>query len=1013
MSAPKKTTPNILTYLFSGFITGLAGLGFLFLILLQINNLPITMASISILHSFSLWVWVIDLIPIFFTVLSYLYWVEKNKNSDTFQTLEALIYTRAAEIEEINKALENEVLERQHIEETIGRAKRTWEATFDAVEDMVIVVDHKGAILRCNQAVIKNLNTTYQKIIGKDFASTFFLDKSRDLTTYTSEGTEIQVANVEGWFLVSKYPVPLEKDTTGSIFVFSNITNQKIAETEILRQKQFFETLFENSPVAIVTLDSEENIVSCNPAFEDLYGYSKNEVLGKNLDRLVTTEEIYNQGEAITKKVMTGARVNQFATRVHKDGSKIEVELAGVPIKIDGKSVGALAIYHDITELIEARRAAEAADQAKSEFLANMSHEIRTPMNGIIGMIELTQGTTLDVEQADYLNLARESADTLLTLLNDILDFSKIEAGHLDLEEIEFDLRTTVESVVATMAERAENKGLEMACLVYHDTPSKLIGDPGRIRQILINLLGNAIKFTERGEIVVRVRTEEESETTAKIRFEVSDTGIGIPEQRQAAIFDQFTQVDSSTTRKYGGTGLGLSISKQLTTMMGGHIGVRSTLGEGSTFYFTASLTKQQNGKPEKPLQVPVDIKGLSVLVIDDNQTNRMILEKTLQNFDLNVVLVDNGKAGLDELRKSAKIGKPYELVLLDMQMPEMDGEETLRTIMADELINNTVTIILTSMGQRGDAKRLQEIGCAGYLVKPIKQKQLYDSIVSIFSNFNRDDHKKRTLVTQHTLAEEKRKYAKILLAEDNPINQKLAVLMLQKAGYSVDVVNNGYEAIQALQKSLYTLVLMDVQMPEFDGLEATRTIRKTESPEVHIPIIALTAHAMKGDRERCLEAGMDDYLSKPLRPKELMSVLDKWIIQSGVLEDRSSHEPFMETSEITAPINIDIALERFGDDMDFFMEMFSDYIVQSHELFIHMRRAYEEQDADTLSKVAHNLKGVSATFEAYRMVELSKQIDDEARLSDLSHTEKNLEALEIEIPRLQQFFVQLKQGQG
>lgn len=1012
MSAPVKTPPTSLTYLFSGFITGLAGLAFLLLVISQISDLPFQVSSIWALHAKSAWIWVIDLLPFLITALFYFYGLEVNKNFETNRTLEALIETRSSEMEAINQALENEVVERQHIEETIGRAKRTWEATFDAVEDMLIVIDQAGSILRCNQAVITNLSTTYQQIIGHDFSQTFFRNQEVDLSRYTAEGIEIQIPVVDGWYLACKYPVPLENETSGSIIVFSNITNQKNAETEILRQKQFFETLFENSPVAIVTLDSTENIISCNPAFEELFGYAKQEVIGKNLDRLVTTDEIYNQGETLTKQVMAGSRINQFATRVHKNGSPIEVELAGVPIEIDGKNIGALAIYHDITELIEARRAAETADQAKSEFLANMSHEIRTPMNGIIGMIELTQGTTLDAEQTDYLNLARESADTLLTLLNDILDFSKIEAGHLDLEEIEFDLRTTVESVVSTMAERAENKGLEMACLIYHNTPSKLIGDPGRIRQILINLIGNAIKFTERGEIVIRVRAEEKSKTAANIRFEVSDTGIGIPESRQTAIFDQFTQVDSSTTRKYGGTGLGLSISKQLTSLMGGQIGVHSNYGEGSTFFFTARLTKQENGKKEKKLQVPIDIKGLSVLVIDDHQTNRMILEKTLQNFNLNVELVESGPVGLAKLKEAAKRGTPFELVLLDMQMPEMDGEETLRSIMADENLKNTVTIILTSMGQRGDAKRLQELGCAGYLVKPIKQKQLYDSIVSIFSNHHREEKHKRLLVTQHTLAEEKRKYAKILLAEDNPINQKLAVLMLQKAGYSVDVVNNGYEAIQALQKSIYTLVLMDLQMPEFDGLEATRIIRKSETAEEHIPIIALTAHAMKGDRERCLEAGMDDYLSKPLNQKELMIVLDKWVSQSGVIEDASHSEDITRNKNILGPINLNIAMERFGDDMPFFIEMLSDYVLQAHELLLTMRSAYQHNDAAVLSKTAHNLKGVSATFEAVHMIELSKNIDDAAREADLSNMEKYLEEIETEIPRLQQFFIQLKQEQ-
>ena len=917
---------------------------------------------------------------------------------------------RAAEMDANTQALNNEIAERARIEKIIGKAKKTWEATFDAVTDMVIITNKSGKIMRCNYAAIKALETTYQQLLGRNIVDAFFEAEPLDFDKISADGIEMQIPALGEWHLVSKYLVPLENDINGYTFVIRNISAQKVAESEIRRQKQFFETLFENSPVAIVTLDSSGNIIACNPAFECLYGFTKDEVLNCNLDQLVAPEKELNQGQALTQQVIReGKPVSLFGQRRRKDGSLIEVEIGGVPLVVESENIGALAIYHDISELVAARRQAETADKAKSEFLANMSHEIRTPMNGIIGMVELTLNTILTQEQSDYLTMARESADTLLSLINDILDFSKIEAGHMELECIDFDLRATVKSVTAAMAERAEHKGLEMACLIYHDTPAYLKGDPGRLRQILINLLGNAIKFTERGEVVVRVRKEEEQDGEINIQFEVSDTGIGIPENRLNAIFNQFTQVDSSTTRKYGGTGLGLSITRQLSQLMGGEIGVNSKMGEGSTFWFTAKFQRQENGKKEESFKVPVDLKNMPVLVIDDNATNRMILEKSLENFGLRVSLASGGKEGIEKLCSAAQAGQPFELLLLDMQMPEMDGEEIFTKIKADPQIEEVVTVILTSMGARGDAGRFEALGCSGYLLKPIKQQQLYDAIVSIFSKKQGKSGKhKQKLVTRHTLSEEKRNAARILLAEDNPINQKLAVVMLQKAGYSIDVVNNGYEAVEAVQANTYHIVLMDVQMPEFDGLEATRTIRKREGQEQHIPIIAMTAHAMKGDRERCLEAGMDDYLTKPLKFDDVLETIDRWVGQELRPSENNFHEEKQTPTPKTAAINMEVALERFGGDKDFFIEMLSDYVLQAYQLFEEMVNATQNQDVVQLQKTAHNLKGVSATFEAQKMFDLSKKLDQESRENDISNAAVYLAEMKNEIPRLQVFLEQI-----
>ncbi|HEV7683884.1 MAG TPA: PAS domain S-box protein [Pyrinomonadaceae bacterium] len=875
-------------------------------------------------------------------------------------------------------------IERKRAEEALRQSNSILMAVIEGTSDSIFVKDLEGRYLMMNPAAADFIKKPVEQILGKTDRELYPPETAREFSlsdqkvteageTEVFEGTALCDGRVRDYLCAKSVYRDLQGNIIGLVGISHDITERKQAE-ETLKQSEH--QLAEAQRLAHIgswNLDLTTNTLTWSDEHYRIFGVDPNEVDVSSRD--VVTEFIHADDrdmvhEAVKNTLLTSKPFDIHYRVIRPDGEERIVSSSGNPgLNGQGHTVRLFGTAQDVTErlqieteLKEARDVALESARLKSEFLANMSHEIRTPMNGVIGMTGLLLDTELDDEQRDFAETIQSSGDALLTIINDILDFSKIEAGKLQFETLDFDLSNAVEGTVELLAQRAHVKKIELASLVYGDVPTALRGDPGRLRQVLTNLIGNALKFTEVGEVIVRARKESENDESVVIRFTVSDTGIGIPKAAQKNLFHAFTQADGSTTRKYGGTGLGLAISKQLVELMGGEMGVSSIYGRGSTFWFTGRFGKQRSPAARIPTEM-VSLNKLRALIVDDSATNRKILSHQLDSWGMIHSASDSGVAALKVLREAAASGVPYDLGVLDLMMPGMDGFELARAIKSDPALAGMHLVLLTSYGQRGDSTTARESGVAAYLTKPVRQSQLFNCLANVVNqptvSNEAADHpaQKPDLLTRHNLDEKELMTNRlILLAEDNIVNQKVAVRQLLKLGYRADAVGTGREALEALDRVPYDLVLMDCQMPEMDGYEATAEIRRREGTSRHTPIVAMTANALQGDREKCIAAGMDDYVSKPVNPEELNKVLGR--LFSHAAEPESMRNDDLEN---LPPVDMERLYQAMGRERSELQEILDIYLEQLPLSLEQLRLAIAREDANEVGLIAHNCSGTSA----------------------------------------------------
>ena len=774
-----------------------------------------------------------------------------------------------------------------------------------------------------------------------------------------------------------------------------DITARKQAENQLKQSLMEQSAILENANVGIIQV-KDRTIVKCNKKMAEIFGYDVEEMIGKSTIMFYSSQEHYeNVDLKILPHIFGGGLYTSQRELARKDSASVWVKVSGTAIDINASESGSIWVFEDITEakarereLQAAKAQAEQANTLKSEFLANMSHEIRTPMNGVIGMADLLMDTGLSPEQRHYANAIHSSGTLLLGLINDILDFSKIEAGKLEMETIDFDLFSLLDDFMDIMAPRAHEKNLELLCSIVPGTPALLKGDPGRLRQILTNLAGNAVKFTQTGEILIKVSVVKDDETTSLIRFVVKDTGIGIPEDKIAMLFDKFSQVDASTTRKYGGSGLGLAIAKQLVELMAGEIHVSSQEGQGSEFQFTARFEKRKDTGSDQP-PVPMDLQGQRILVVDDNTTNREILTTQLRAWGMRPDESSNAPEALDQLKKAFDENDPYKIAVIDMQMPDMDGETLGRLIKDDPNHTAMHIIMLTSMGRRGDAKRFEAAGFDAYANKPIRPRELLSILLKVISGGAADE----AVITRHSAREEQHLFslnARALVVEDNNINRQVAVGTLKKLGLHADTASDGIEAIKALTHTPYNLVFMDIQMPGMDGYQATARIRdpKTGVLNSDIPIIAMTAHAMQGYREKCLSAGMNDYVSKPIDKTALAKVLKRWLPAFAVPASEVQLTPSTAKKNIPKLSGIAVQEALMFLEMDF--NSYETYLLafnkEAQNAIETLRNLGVHNLPGDVSALAHKLVGAAGNLRAFQVQEAASKLEQAAEQGQIPH---------------------------
>ncbi len=941
------------------------------------------------------------------------------------------------------------LVERKQAERALRDSEELNRTLISSLPQRVFFKDRDARFVTVNDLFAQDLGLTPEQIVGKtdddlfppNLAVKYRADDA--LTLKSNQPRVLEETNVvqglERFVEVTKAPVFNEHgEALGVLGLFSDITERKRSEAAIRESETRFRSAFDNAPIGMALISPEGRWLQVNRSLCDIVGYNELSLLALNFQVITHPHDLPPELDAM-REMLEGDRTLYQAEKrfFHQQGRDVWT-LGSLSLIRDeaGAPLYFIAQIQDITqrkeiesELARARDDALESARMKAEFLANMSHEIRTPLNGIIGMSGLLLDTELDPEQRDYAETARTSGDTLLTIINDILDFSKIEAGKLTVEEVDFNLGQSVESVVDLLAEQAQSKGVELAAIVFNDVPGAVRGDPGRVRQVLTNLAANAVKFTQHGEVVVRVTKETETDSQVMIRVAVSDTGIGITPEAQRRLFQPFTQADGSTTRKYGGTGLGLAISRQLVEAMGGIIGVESEVGKGSTFWFTLTLEKQVKGT-HTVRQRKSELADLRVLVVDDNATNRKIVHQQVLSWGMLNGGAEDAQTALEMLREAAAAGHPFDLAILDMQMPEVDGLMLARMIKSDPAIAGARLVMMTSLGQRND-DRIRAAGISAYLTKPVKQSYLFDCLVTVMEREKavptdqvykkagrsalkhpapRPDAEAPSAAVPASAA----KPARILLAEDNMVNQKVALRQLQKLGYAADAVANGSEALEALRSIPYDLVLMDCQMPDMDGYEATRQIRLREPVGRHTPVIAMTAHALEGDREKCLQSGMDDYLAKPVKPNELAAILEKWAAKERTLMPKA--DPGATAPAPPAPSDAQepaLDPETLDTLRDLQEEGEPSIIAELGDIFLgdvpkrleDLEIALRERDMERWKRTTHTLKGSCGNIGARGMAAITLEMEHLSGYDGpdgAGETEALLNRLRIEYQRVE-----------